>query len=394
MDRSMPSDDMHCSCAETPLWMPPLFTADQLPPCLSCSLRLTSKIAGPGAVSSTRNGLSVSENTTVNLSVNGVNYNLVESYLVFPGAHKLPGRQNPCDAEYLLYFNNSLYAHETGIVLCLPIDIGPGSGTDYFQRLDTTVRNDRPTLSTILPPDAQYLSYLGADLKGRSKSDARPRALCEPIKRTVSYYVALTPARMEAPDYQRLRSLQSPDDYAGPPVPLTDALKSRILKLATLVPALKCDAKTASSNDPGVATKALKCFRVDKDKNIINNKVYVGDQGPPNTTLEDELAGKGEAPEAPSAIQPGDVENVLGIILGVVAGICGAALIAFYLWKRTFSGYLARLSMPGAPAAPGESSLPSLPSLPSAPSVSPIAWLVAGVGIGAFLLGILIRSVV
>ena len=90
--------------------------------------------------------------TTVSLSVNGVNYNLVESYLVFPGAHKLPGRQNPCDAEYLLYFNNSLYAHETGIILCLPIDIGPGPGTDYFKRLDTTVRNDRPTLATILPP--------------------------------------------------------------------------------------------------------------------------------------------------------------------------------------------------------------------------------------------------
>jgi hypothetical protein len=350
-------------------------------------------------VSSTRNGLSVSENTTVNLAVNGVNYNLVESYLVFPGAHKLPGRQNPCDAEYLLYFNNSLYARERGIVLCLPIDIGPGPGTDYFQRLDTTVRNDRPTLATILPPDAQYMSYLGADLKGRSKSDARPRALCEPVKRTVSYYVALTPARMEAPDYQRLRSLQSSKDYEGPPVPLTDTMKPRILKLATLVPALKCDAKT-SVNDPGVATKALKCYRVDKDKNIINNKVYVGDQAPPNTTLEDELAGKKEAPEAPSAIQPGDVENVLGIILGVIVGICGAALIAFYLWKRTFSGYLARVSGPTLPAgpaipgAPGLPGVPGVPSLSSMPKVSPMAWLVAGVGIGAFLLGILIRSVI
>ena len=392
----MPTDDMHCSCAETPIWIPPLFTADQLPPCLSCSLRLTSKIAGPGAVSSTRNGLSVSENTTVNLSVNGINYNLVESYLVFPGAHKLPGRQSPCDAEYLLYFNNSLYARETGIVLCLPIDIGPGPGTDYFKRLDTTVRNDRPTLATILPPDAQYMSYLGADLKGRSKSDARPRAVCEPVKRVVSYYVALTPARIEAPDYQRLRSLQSPDDYAGPPVPLTDTMKARILKLATLVPALKCDAKT-SAKDPGVATKALKCYRVDKDKNIINNKVSVGDQAPPNTTLEDELNRKEDLSEAPSAIQPGDVEYVIGIILGVLAGICGAALIAFYLWKRTFSGYLARVSgptLPAGPAIPGLPGVPGVPSLSSMPKVSPMAWLVAGVGIGAFLLGILIRSVV
>jgi len=395
----MPTDDMHLSCAETPLWIPPLLTVDQLAPCKSCTLSLTATLAGPGAVVSTPNGLSVSENTTVSLSVNGVQYNLVESYLVAPGAHKLPGRQNPCDAEYLLYFNNSLYANERGIVLCLPIDIGTGPGTAYFKTLDTTVRNNRPTLATILPEGAQYMMYSGADLKGRSRTNAAPRELCDPTRRTVSYYVCLTPIAIEAPDFQRLSSYIDSNTYKGPPRPLTDAMKARVLALVTLIPALTCKG-TTSSKDPGVAPTALKCYRIDKDKNIINNKVYVGDQKPPSTTLQDELDGKEDKTiEPPASIQPGDIEYIIGIVLGVVAGLGLCSLVAYFIWNNTFSGYAKVSAGPPPPpvvaaTAPASSTSSNSSNSSTNPYLNPYIWIAAGGVIAVFLLGALVGALV
>ena len=392
----MPTDDMHLSCSETPLWIPPLLTVDQLAPCKSCTLSLTAKLAGPGAVVSTANGLSVSENTTVSLSMNGIQYNLVESYLVTPGAHKLPGRQSPCDAEYLLYFNNSLYAHETGIVLCLPIDIGSGPGTAYFKTLDTTVRNDRPTLATLLPEGAQYMSYSGADMKGRSKTNAAPRTLCDPTRRVVSYYVCLTPIAMEAPDFQRLSSYQDSNAYKGPPRPLTDAMKARVLKLVTLIPALTCKGGTGAK-DPGVAPKALKCYRIDKDKNIINNKVYVGDQKPPSRTLQDELDGKVEqTTEPPASVQPGDIEYVISIVIAVLAGLGICSLAAYYIWNSTFRGYakIAAGSPPPTVVVPPTASATTSAAASKNPYLDPYVWMIAGGVALVFLLGALVGALV
>jgi hypothetical protein len=208
---------------------------------------------------------------------------------------------------------------------------------------------------------------------------------------------------MEAPDFNRLVSYQDSNIYKGPPRPLTDAMKARVLALVTLIPALTCK-ESPLSKDPGVAPKALKCYRIDKYKNIINNKVYVGDQKPPNTTLQDELDGKEDTTtEPPASVQPGDIEYVISIIIGVVAGLGLCSLVAYFIWNNTFSGYAkvsAGAPVVGPPATSASSSGSSGSSTSSSsdsstnPYLNPYIWIAAGGVIAVFLLGALVGALV
>jgi hypothetical protein len=158
---------------------------DRLAKCLSCTVRLTSKIAGPGNVTTRADGLLLNENPTTSISVNGIMHNLVETILTFPGAHRLQNNQSPPVAELFLYFQNNRDFSQH-LCLALPLDVGKGDANFYFASLDTGVRNDRPTVGSILPPGAKYIMYKGADLRGRTNSDPRPKGLCTPVKRIIT----------------------------------------------------------------------------------------------------------------------------------------------------------------------------------------------------------------
>lgn len=374
------SEDNYFGCRETPVALPLGFVASQLPPCVSCTLRLSSKEAGTGAVRDSPTGLSITESPAVAWTINGIVYNLLESFLVFPGAHRLEGRQTPCDAEYLLFFRAMLDGEDRQSCLCIPIDIGSGPSAPYFRTLDTSVRAGRPVLSTILPAGTQVMSYRGADLRGRSSKDAQPRSFCDPVKRTLTYYVCLTPTKMEAPDFARLKSLAP--SHEGPARPAVDAMPARLLKLGTLIHeiVLETNKKKARVKGEGVPTEAMKCVPLDPDRDIVGDKVYIG--GKKQTSLRDELSSDAPPAAEDASIQPGDIESTIGLIIGIAIGLVLCAMVGVFLWSHAFGNYNV---VTGAQAT-FVRLLPTFPTL----NVSPFLWFLVGGGIAIFFFGLLI----
>ena len=190
-------------CAETPVWMPSGFNITRIPPCGSCDLRLIAKLAGPGNVTPLPEGLLINENPTASLRVNGLGHNLVTAILTFPGAHRLPDRQEVCEAELMLYFQNDQDSSKH-ICLCLPIDTGVGTGTRYFGTLATGVLKGRPTVETLIPEGAKFIAYKGADLRGRDLKRSRLRSKCDPVSSYVTYYFCLKQIYISPIDFKRL----------------------------------------------------------------------------------------------------------------------------------------------------------------------------------------------
>ena len=307
-------------------------------PCISCSLRLNAQVAGPGNVTKHANGLLLNENPQTTLTVNGIQYNLLESFIYVPGAHRLPGQQEPHPMEVGLYFRSD--DGQKHISLCIPVKVG--AANPYFAGINETVRN-RPTVGSLVSPTGSIISYRGADMRGRTSRDSRPRSQCDPIARIVTYYVVMTPTTIAASDFQRLKTIAK--DAAGPPVSITEIVESRY-KLLSRIDGIKVVDKTAPllKKDGGVSTKAMKCYRLDKDKDVVNDKVYIGGGGP-GSTLDKELASH-DATQADgedgreTGIQPGDIEKWIGIIIGVTIAILIVAFIIYLVWSGTFRNYV------------------------------------------------------
>lgn len=378
------SEDNYFGCRETPIALPLGFVASQLPPCVSCTLRLSSKEAGTGAVRDSSTGLSITESPAVAWTINGIVYNLLESFLVFPGAHRLEARQTPCDAEYLLFFRAMIDGEDRQACLCIPIDIGSGPSAPYFRTLDTSVRAGRPVLSTILPVGTKVMSYRGADLRGRSAKDSQPRSFCDPVKRTITYYVCLTPTTMEAPDYARLKTLAR--SHEGPARPTVDAMVPRLLKLGTLIHeiVLETNKKKGRVKGEGVPTEAMKCVPLDPDRDIVGDRLYIG--GKKQTSLRDELSSDAPPAADDTSIQPGDIESTIGLVIGIAIALVLCALVGTFLWSRAFGNY-------NVVTGKKETSVTLVPTLPTV-NVAPYMWYLVGGGIAIFASGLLIGYLV
>lgn len=363
----MSLEDTYFGCSEVPLSFPPAFNIQDVQKCNSCTLRLTAQIAGPGLVRPRLDGLSIDENPTVSFAVNGIDHNLVETILTIPGAHRLPGHQVPCDAELFLFFQNTR-DYTKQVALVVPINISPGEANPYFATLNTHIQNNRPTVDTVVPRNTQILMYPGADIRGRTKENPRPSDQCEPVKRVITYYFCLTPGNIGATDYDRLLTIAG-EQRKGPAKPRADALVSRLRALATFIGGINIT-EHAVSNGNGVSTKSLKCYRIDKRRDVINDKVYVGDQKKPGRTLDQEIAdnaidlsGSDVDPTTGNSVRPGDIETILGIVLGVTVGVIVCATIAFLIWKYTFSNYLYAQKLYNSPLSAASLSV-KVPSLP------------------------------
>lgn len=325
-------------CAEAPVWIPDGFVIDRVPTCKSCNLRLVSPVAGNGNITPREDGLLVDENPLTTLSINGIQYNLVESILLIAGAHRLPGRAEPCKAELACFFQNTRDFSQH-VCLCLPIDIGNGSAKAYFNTLGT-LGSGRPTLGTIIPASANFLLYRGADLRGRNARSNVPASFCDPVRRVVTYYVCQTPIFMEQSDYTRFVT-RAGAGLVGPPKPITPVVNSRLIELTSLVKGIKIgEAKPLNANTtegPGYPTKAMKCYRVDPARDIIKDKVYVGGKGV-RTTLEKELAESVDETTS-SGIMPGDLQNTIAIIVGLLLAVVICAAIFVFIFSHVFTNY-------------------------------------------------------
>jgi hypothetical protein len=336
------------SCEETPLKFPQTMDILRIYPCISCKLRLNSEISGPGNVSKDDVGLLLNENTQTTLTINGIQHNLLQSFIYLPGAHRLPGQQDPFPLEVALYFRTGDGQKE--VCLCIPVKVGESN--PYFAALNTVVR-DRSTVGSLVSPTGSILSYRGADMRGRNGRDSRPRTQCSPIAKVITYYVVMTPTNISAAEYQQLQGIAKGAN--GPPIAITEVIESRYKLISRIDGINVVDKKTPLlSKDRGVDTKAMKCYRLDKDKDVVNDKVYIGG---PGSTLDKELSGS-DATQADgedsrddrdNSIQPGDIEKWVGIIIGVTIAILIVAFIIYLVWSGTFRNYMKVQKMHDSP---------------------------------------------
>jgi len=358
----MSLNDNYFGCAETPLWMPNMFDMSQISNCDSCILRLTASAGGVGRL---MKDLTFQESPLTTLSVNGIQHNLIISYLVIPGAHKIGNNQSPYPAEAIFIFQNIQIAKKI-IILCIPLDIGQGRGNSYFSTLTSEIRNDRPTLASLLDTNGSFLTYDGVSLLSRNAKEPRPRAICETP--TVStFYVSLNQAFIKQSDFSRIKEFSH---GVGPPAPATSALPARIIKLCLQIDGIQLDSSAFSSSsgsDQGISTKAMKCYRLNAEKDIVDNKVYIDGKNKPGTRLSSELARAASGEDLnvevkESSIKPGDVEKALGIILGIIVGLVITSTLAVIIYKFVFKNYLEGQKLYNVPTAT-DLAIP-MPSLP------------------------------
>lgn len=327
-------------CAETPVWIPNDFDILRVPDCKSCKLRLVSPVPGPGTVSPRVDGLLVDENPLSTLSVNGIQHNLVETILLQGGAHRLPGRDAPCKAELTLYFQNTRDFSQH-ICLCLPVDVGSGAAEQYFATLGGA-SSGRPVLSKIVPVNATYLSYRGADLRGRASNNNVPSKFCDPVQRVTTYYVCLTPIFMNNNDYTRLVA-RGGKTVVGPPKPLTPVVNSRLVAYTTRIRGIvlgvpaPVGATGALSGEPGYPTKAMKCYRLNPDQDVLKDRVFVGGKGVP-TDLRKELS-KSEPVDSYGGILPGKLQGLLSSWLALGIAIVLGAFLFVFIFNFIFTNY-------------------------------------------------------
>jgi hypothetical protein len=327
-------------CAETPIWIPNDFNVNRVPDCKSCKLRLVSPVPGPGTVSPRIDGLLVDENPLSTLSVNGIQHNLVETILLIGGAHRLPARDAPCKAELTLYFQNTRDFSQH-ICLCLPVDVGSGAAVQYFATLGG-VTSGRPVLSRIVPAAATYLMYRGADLRGRASNNNVPSRFCDPVSRVTTYYVCMTPIFMSSVDHARLVA-RGGKTVVGPPKPLTPVVNSRLVSYVTRVRGITIGApgpvgESGAAGGPGYPTKALKCYRLDPNRDVVKDRVYVGGKGIP-TDLRAELSNKSAREPEYEGIMPGDVQRWISSWVALGIAIVLGAFLFVLIFKLVFTNY-------------------------------------------------------
>ncbi len=190
-------------------------------------------------------------------------------------------------------------------------------------------------------------SYLGADIRNRSKKTPTPRDKCVPVLQKVTYSVVKTPVQIAQKDLDRLtKNLDKKVWGEGPPiVPAPPA--GRIQQLLTVIPDLKVGeenpAQIRASEKTGVfTTKQLKCRRIDAEKDIQGDKIIIGGKTRPgDTTLDQELTQVADLENQyeEASIQPGDIETIIGVIIAILIGIVVIAVIAFYVLRGTYVKY-------------------------------------------------------
>jgi hypothetical protein len=339
--------DYYFTCVETPLWFPTeVKDVSSLKKCTSCTVRLTSHIPGPGKLTPSVDGFLVDENTQVFLSYNGLSHTLKETRLVMPGLHRLPGENAVGVAELVFIFQGD-YENAVTYCLCAPINVGNGYGNEYFRSLGLNSTPKRPTIGTLFNHDVSYIQYTGAPIVGRTAKSLTPKPICEPVSQKIRYIVSLKKLFITSTDLGRLNRLNS-KTFQGACKPAFAAPVSRINSIVNVIPEIIVESspvKTTLSNEESgkIPTAAVKCRRIDVDKDIKDNILYVGGDAHQESTLAEELSNAADSSKIigleKSSIKPGKVQKVIGILIGLLIGVVLSATIAYYVLKYTFPNY-------------------------------------------------------
>lgn len=341
--------DNYFHCGETPLWFPPDVNSQSLRVSNSTVVRVSAPLQGVvPALHPHPYGCKVDETALASFFYNGLQYSLSEAFLYLPGLHRLPNRPAPEVVELCLFFVGGEMNRDIRC-LCIPVQVGSGRGTDYFSELGKSVSSRKTTLESLLDPTSSLVMYVGKDVvRGREKGDRMND--CNTYTR-VTYFVCQSPAFLHEVDLQRIRGLTA-GVLKGPPEPLNGpASAARIQTLVTVLPSMKVGAKDGqnAAQKPvkvtlgdTVTLKQMKCRPLDVDKDIQNGTIYIGGKRASDSTLEDELqkaAALSKSWEDQGTVLPGDIENVLGGVLGVGIAITIVAFLVFLVMMFVYRDY-------------------------------------------------------
>jgi hypothetical protein len=318
------------SCEETPLALPS--STLNITTCTSCTLRLTALLPGDGSMPTAtnetfRSALRIQENGQTGLEVNGQKYNLRETYLLMPGAHKLPDRPRACAAELELQFSEITDATRH-IFLILPLDKGFGGTNKYFDALGTNkTEKERPTLESLFKPTMNFIQYDGPGKPSGSQSNGRCAS-------TVRYIVSMQPALIGDEAFARF-SKKLNAIRGSPPAPTQTITAERYRLLCSIINGIRLGAPPAvGATTNGIDMSAMKCYRLDPDRDVHDGKVYVG--GPRESDLPTELES-GEALSDVSYL--GSTQRWIGIALGIVVGVLLLLLLVGFVGPLIYSGF-------------------------------------------------------
>jgi hypothetical protein len=341
-------------CRETPLWFPSNVQLNSLRVCQTCIVRLYAAQPSQSmqALKPIPQGFELEEHTLTTLVFNGINYSLLEAYLVMPGAHRLPGKSAPEVAELCLVFRAALLIKPDFRCICLPIQIGSGVGNDYFSELGNPNKFPRKqTLESLFNSSSQMYQYLGSDFIHKTTNE------CLNTNK-ITYMVSTVPVNILQSDFNRIQALNTlPQTQRKTWSPSSGAAtQSRIQNLAIIIPSVKlgkkdepASSKTGTGNvrvqlPDTVKTSQMKCRPLDEKKDIRDGTIYIGgEKRPGDTTLEDELQNAANLSktweETGASVQPGDIENAVGGILGIGIALFLVALISWIVMAFVFRGY-------------------------------------------------------
>jgi hypothetical protein len=214
--------------------------------------------------------------------------------------------------------------------------------TNYFSTLRAEVVKDRPRFLTLFSADTAFMSFRGADLRGRSAAATAPAALCEPVASVITYYVSMTPAGINPMDLTRLTNLAG-TTRKGPPIPSAPISADRYRTLCTRIQGVILDdgSQPKPTPGPGIPVSSLKCYRLDADKDIVGDKVYVGGDKKPDGSLPSEICPGPDGRTGPSesGMKPSTFQKVLGIGFGLILGFIVCGVIIWVVWSFFFKNY-------------------------------------------------------
>jgi hypothetical protein len=399
-------DAQSFNCRDTPIAIPAGFDLKQIPKD-GATLRLVSPVAGTGQAtplpigSGTPNGegLALHESTLTELRVNQSDTNnrsrnpLLEARLSIPAAHSFPGVN--AVAELFLYFSDGTGKDRDTADgplrdrwICLSITCVLGADTDptaqYFTSLTPGgTATNRPVLTKLFAPTDTFLEYRGADLRGRTYTNPRPRDKCD-APSYVRYFVCTTPISIGSQaTVDRLASLASgaPGKIPpGPPRQGGSTSQSDLTRKVSRIDGIRLGDPASTSGLGRKATSALKCYRIDPEKDVKNGRVTIGRKS--KTTLAEELLDKeaaggqtiGVEGSTAGSVQPGDVEFWLAIagallLTTILVGVLyyfGFSKAATAATGAAVPATAATASAPTATAATGASNAATATAAPNA----------------------------
>jgi hypothetical protein len=321
-------------CDQVPIRLPAdVRTTDvAIADCRSCKLRLVALTAGTGVLTKRANGvLSVSENPTTSLYLNGLEHTLIDAAIHFPTSQRHTFVASVAEARF--YFQRTT-KHTERIVLCIPIVVAAANAANYFQTLGQ-ITSKQATMATLLREDTVFLQYLGAI--GCAEKEPRP----------AQWIVSLTPARIRQSDMDRLVKLAGgTEDDSRRKTPIAPNQLSLLTRIRSITLQTKDSRIRSTAGAAQTTTAQIKCRPLDRARDIRDGKIYVGgDAVPGDSTLEKELeqaaykdaVGAGSDPVP--GLAPADIERTMAIVFGVAIGLLIVSVFVVFYFRRTTWGY-------------------------------------------------------